>query len=139
MDANPELSLSRCCGRTLPLEAFPAQYRTTLRGLERDSCLFAASGACGARLHLLVEIAAAGSAMSHIRRALRLAILATLGFVLELFIVEKELFAGGKYEVVTAIHALQVSVLEFHFRSPPPRDGLSLSLGGELMEPRSGS
>jgi len=86
-----------------------------------------------------MEIAAAGSAMSHIRRALRFAILATLGFVLELFIVEEELFAGGKNEVVTAIHALQASILEFHFRSPPPRDGLTSSLGGELLEPRSGS
>jgi hypothetical protein len=110
-----------------------------LRGLERDSRFFAASGTGGARFHLLVEVAAAGSAMSHIRRALRLAVLATLGFVLKLFIVEEELFASGKNEVVTAIHALQVSVLEFHFRSPPPRDGLSSSLGGELLEPRSGS
>jgi hypothetical protein len=73
-----------------------------------------------------VEVAAAGTAMSHVGRALRLAIFAALGFILELFVVEKELFAGGKDEFVTAIHALQVSILEFHFRSPPPRDGLTL-------------
>jgi hypothetical protein len=122
------------------LEALPAQHRTTLRGLERDCGFFAASGTGGARLHFLVEVAAAaGSAMSHIRRTLRLAILATLGFVFKLFIVEKELFACGKDEFVTAIHALQASILEFHFRSPPPRDGLTSSLGGELLEPRSGS
>jgi hypothetical protein len=44
--------------------------------------------------------------------------------------VEEELFACGKNEVVAAIHALQASVLEFHFRSPPPRDGLASSLAG---------
>ena len=110
-----------------------------MRGLERDGCFFAASGTGGARLHLLVEIAAAGTAMSHIRRTLRLAILATLGLVLELFIVEKELFACGKNEIVAAIHALQASILEFHFRSPPPRDGLSFILGRRTVEPRSGS
>jgi hypothetical protein len=100
-----------------------------LRGLERDRGFLTASGTGGARLHFLVEVAAAGTAMSHIRRTLRLAILATLGFVFKLFIVEKELFTGGKNEVITAIHALQASVLEFHFRSPPPRDGLSFILG----------
>jgi hypothetical protein len=58
-----------------------------------------------------------------------LALFTALGFILELFVVEKELFAGGKDEFVTAIHALQVSILEFHFRSPPPRDGLTFILG----------
>jgi hypothetical protein len=99
-----------------------------LRGLEWDGRFLATSGTGGARLHFLVEVAAAGTAMSHVGRTLRLAILATLGFVLELFVVEEELFAGGKDKVVTAIHALQVSILEFHFRSPPPRDGLTFIL-----------
>lgn len=74
--------------------------------------------------------------MSHVGGALRLAVLTAFRLVLELFVVEEELFTGGKYEVITAIHALQVSVLEFHFRSPPPRYGLTC-LGGELIGTRS--
>jgi hypothetical protein len=37
---------------------------------------------------------------------LRLAILATLGFVLELLVVKEELFAGGEDEVGIAINTL---------------------------------
>jgi hypothetical protein len=46
--------------------------------------------------------------------AFRLAILAALGFVLELFVVEEELLAGGEDEIRTAVDALQNLVLEFH-------------------------
>ncbi|MCU1285824.1 MAG: hypothetical protein JWO13_2174 [Acidobacteriales bacterium] len=116
----PQFGLGRSCGRTFPLETFAAQYRTTLRRLERDSGFFAASGTGCARFHFLVEIApASAGTMSHIGCALRLAVLATLRLVFELFIVEEELFACGKNEIVTAIHALQASVLEFHFPHHP--------------------
>lgn len=47
--------------------------------------------------------------------ALALTGLATFRFVLELFIVEEQLFAGGKDEVCAAVYALQHLVLEFHF------------------------
>lgn len=47
-------------------------------------------------------------------RALRLAVLATLRIVLELFIVEKQLLSGSEYKLVAAIHALQNSIEELH-------------------------
>jgi hypothetical protein len=46
--------------------------------------------------------------------SLRLARLATLGFVLELLIVEKQLLSGRKDEIRAAIDALENLVLEFH-------------------------
>ena len=41
------------------------------------------------------------------RRALRLALLAVLGIVLELFIVEKDLLARGKHKLGAAVNALE--------------------------------
>ena len=49
-------------------------------------------------------------------KPLVLAILAALGFVLELFVVEEKLFARGEHEIGTAVNALQHPVLEFHPR-----------------------
>jgi len=46
----------------------------------------------------------------------RLARLAPLGFILELLIVEEQLFPGGEDEVGIAVDALQNPVLEFHWR-----------------------
>lgn len=48
-------------------------------------------------------------------RSLGLTSFTALGFVLELFVVEEQLFAGGEDEILTAINALQVLILEFHF------------------------
>jgi hypothetical protein len=48
------------------------------------------------------------------RDSLGLAILTALGFVLELFVVEKQLLTGGKNEVGAAIYTLENLVLEFH-------------------------
>jgi hypothetical protein len=42
------------------------------------------------------------------------AVLASLGFVLELLIMEEQLFPGCEYEIRTTIHTLQNLVLEFH-------------------------
>ncbi len=52
--------------------------------------------------------------MSHGSGALAFAVLAALGFVLELFVVEEKLFAGGEDEIVTAVNALESLILEFH-------------------------
>jgi hypothetical protein len=41
-----------------------------------------------------------------------------LGIVLELFVVEEKLLAGGEYEFSAAIDALQDLILEFHGRLP---------------------
>jgi hypothetical protein len=46
--------------------------------------------------------------------ALRLAGLASLGFILELLIVEKQLFPGGEDEISPAVDTLQHLVLKFH-------------------------
>jgi hypothetical protein len=48
------------------------------------------------------------------RNPLRLAALATFGFVPELLVVEKQLLPGRKYEFRPAVNALQHLVLEFH-------------------------
>ena len=45
-------------------------------------------------------------------------ILATLGLVLELFVVEEELLTRGEYEICAAINAFQYLVLELHERCP---------------------
>ena len=77
------------CGsrRTFPLETFAAEHRASLGGLEGDGGLLAASRAGGARLYLLVEVAGTAGLVAHGRSALPFAVLATLGFVLELFVV----------------------------------------------------
>jgi hypothetical protein len=49
---------------------------------------------------------------------LDLALFATLWIVLELLIVEEQLFAGGKDKVVTAIRTFQYLVDEVHYASP---------------------
>jgi hypothetical protein len=54
------------------------------------------------------------------RQTLRLAVLATLRFVLELLVVEEELFACREDEVLTAVNAFQGLVLEFHVLHPSP-------------------
>jgi hypothetical protein len=46
--------------------------------------------------------------------ALGLTSLAALGFVLELLVVEKQLFPGGEYKFGTAINADQYLILKIH-------------------------
>jgi hypothetical protein len=46
--------------------------------------------------------------------AFRLASLAALGFVLEAFVGEKHLFAGGKNEFSATLRTLQYSIVVFH-------------------------
>jgi hypothetical protein len=50
--------------------------------------------------------------------ALCLALLAALGIVLELFVVEENLLAGRKNELGAAVDALEYSIGEFHGRLP---------------------
>jgi len=97
----------------LLLEAGAAQYRPALCRLERNRGFRTAvrtSGAC-LRPH---PGAPAG--------ALRLALLAALGVVLELFVVEEELLAGCENEFGAAIDALQNSVCKVHGRLPLDRE-----------------
>ena len=96
-------------------EALAAENRTPLRRTEWDCCFFAALGAGGAGFDARVVVPAA-----HILRgskdgdALGLAGFTTFGLVLELFVVEKQLFPGGKDKVSAAVDAGQYLILKFH-------------------------
>ena len=107
-------------GGALGLEAFAAEDGASLGGLEGDGGLFAAGGAVGAGLHLGVLALAVSVGMeAELFGAFGLAGLAALGLVLELLVVEEELFAGGENEIGTAVDALERLILEFH-REPTP-------------------
>jgi hypothetical protein len=54
--------------------------------------------------------------------ALRLALLAALGIVLELFVVKENLLASRENELGAAVDALEYSIGEFHCRLPRNRD-----------------
>jgi hypothetical protein len=97
-------------------EAFPAKNGAALRGAEGHSGIFAALGAGGASFYpgVVVSLAAGRGSGAENGYALRLASLAALGFVFELLVVEKQLFAGGEDEFRTAIAAGQYLVLKFH-------------------------
>ena len=112
-------SVPRCASRPLRwlrrrraaspvlLKARAAQHRPALRRLEGNGGLRAALRARRARL---------GPHPLRSARALRLALLAVFGVVLELFIVEKELLAGRKNKLGAAVDTLQDSIGEFHGR-----------------------
>jgi hypothetical protein len=80
-----------------------------LRGFEGNRGFGAALGACGAGFGAHPLLSA---------RALGLALLAVLGVVFELFIVEEDLLAGSKHKLGAAVAALQDSIGEFHVRLP---------------------
>ena len=98
-------------GSPFLLETLPAKYWPALCRLERNSRFLAASRTIGAGLDLGVT----GSRSSaHACGPFGLARLAALGLVLELFVVEEELFPGSEDEIAAAIDTLQNLVLEFH-------------------------
>ena len=74
-----------------------------MRRLEGDGSLLPAMGASRARLDFLVGVRRSGA--NH-RRALGLAGLTALGFVLKLFVVEEELFASSEEKFRAAVDAL---------------------------------
>lgn len=103
-------------GYVFPLrETFAAQDWPPLGWPERDGRLFAAlrAGSPGFNPREVVGVPFGGWGGED-GHALRLAGLTTLGFVLELFIVEKQLFPGGEDEVGTAVDARQYLILKFH-------------------------
>jgi hypothetical protein len=98
------------------LEALAAKDRASLCGLEGNGGFFPATRTRCAGFHLLV-IAAAGSAVvagAYLLRAFGFTRLAALGLVLKLLVVEKKLFPGRKYELCSAVNALEDPILEFH-------------------------
>jgi hypothetical protein len=93
-------------GDFLLREAFAAEDGATLCGAEGDGGLLAALGAGGpsfdARALMSVARRRRGAEDSH---TLGLAGFTALGFVLEPFIVEKQLFSGGKNKLGAAVDA----------------------------------
>ena len=96
-------------------EAFAAEDGPVLCRAKGDSCLLAALRANGASLdtRIVAPIARrrSGSEYCH---AFGLAGFTALGFVLEPFVVEKQLFPSGEDEFDTAVDAGQYLVLKFH-------------------------
>jgi len=90
------------------LEALLAVDGATLRRLEGDGRLLAALRAAGRGLDPLSRT------VTHARVALALALLAPLGFVLEIFVGVEELFACGPYERLMALDADQTLVSVLH-------------------------
>ncbi len=86
-----------------------------MSGPEGDGGLLAALRAdcTGFYASVVLSIAARRWCGEH-GHAPRLAGLATLGFVLELLIIKKQLFPSGEHKVGTAVDALQHLVLKFH-------------------------
>ena len=105
---------SGCCFLAA-LEALPAKHRASLRGLERNRRFLSTIRANRVRLYLgIVRVYRQPEGLG----PFALATLATLRFVLKLFIVEEKLFSRGKDEILPAVNALQNSVLEFHPSCP---------------------
>jgi len=105
------IRLRRSGGSPFLLEALAAEYRPALGGLKRHCGLFAALRAIGTGFHFRISTR---SGDPQRRCPLPLAGLAAFGLVLELFVVEEELFPGCEYELGTAVYTLQDLVLEFH-------------------------
>src|SRR5271157_294706 len=94
------------------LEALPTENWPALGWLEGNRGLLAAAGTVGPGFHSGTN----PRGRSHAWRGnpFGLAGLATFRFVLEVFIVEEQLFPGCKDEVSAAVNTLQNLVLEFH-------------------------
>jgi hypothetical protein len=99
-----------CHGQfALLLEATSAQHRPALGGLERYRGFGPALGTRSPGL---------GANFLAATNALRLALLAALGIVRELFVVEKYLLAGCENKLGATINACEYSIREFHGRLP---------------------
>lgn len=86
-----------------------------MRGAERHGGLLSASRAGGLGLDLGVAVILSGRRRrSENRNPLRLAGLATFGFVLELLVVKEKLFPGSENEITPTVDTLQHLVLKFH-------------------------
>jgi len=93
------------------LKALPAKDRPTLRRLKGNGSFLATGGTVGASFHLRTLWR---RNWSQRRVPFGFAGFATLGLVLELFVVEEQLFARRKDEVGAAVNTLENLVLEFH-------------------------
>jgi hypothetical protein len=97
------------------LKTFPAEDWAALRGAEGDGGLFSAARAGGLSLDLGVAVGLSGSGgRAENGDPLGFASFATLGFVLELFVVKEKLFPGSENEITSTVDTLQHFVLKFH-------------------------
>lgn len=94
------------------LETFATEHRPPLGRTKRHRRLFAALRAVCAGFRFRERVTVRTD--SRAGGPLPFAVLASLGFVLELLIMEEQLFPGCEYEIRTTIHTLQNLVLEFH-------------------------
>jgi hypothetical protein len=103
----------RCRGAPALLETRPAQNRPSLGRPERNRCLHPARRAVRScfRPYPWTAIGALG-----------LALLAVLGIVLEILVMEEELLACSKDEFGAAINTFQDLIREFHGRLPRRRE-----------------
>jgi hypothetical protein len=101
-----------CTHRPALLEAFPAKYRTPLCRPERHSGLLTALRTIGFcfRAHLQAACSTGTGTLG----ASCFAPFTSLRFVLETFIGEKHLLAGGKYKLGAALRTLQDPIVIFH-------------------------
>src|SRR5208283_4604690 len=115
------------------LEALPAKDRSALCRLEGDGGLLATAGTVGPSLHSGPR---SRGDRSQRGSTFALADLTTFGLVLELLIVEEQLFPSCEDEVCSAVNTLQNLVLEFHgellpsARDPKPWTRVKLQLSG---------
>jgi hypothetical protein len=92
------------------LEARPAEHRTTLRRLERNSGF---GGALRTNCPGFCAHAIAGSG-----HTLDFALFTTLWIVFELLIVKEQLLSGGKDKVITTVRTFEYLIDEIHTRPP---------------------
>jgi len=124
---------------SLLLEALAAEDRPSLCRLEGNGGLLAAlrTGSAGFRFVGYLS----GRRRAQYGNSLRLTHLAAFRFVLELLVVEKQLFACSKNKIGSAVDTLQYLVLEFHPspHSPPASRSLKKARGFPCARVRSES
>jgi hypothetical protein len=104
--------LGRSSGGLALLKAFPTKHRAALRGFE-GNCRFPLASRAD-RLGFDPLVIAPALRQTKRLGALTFAVLTAFWFVLELFVVKKQLLTGGEHEVGATIHALQNLILELH-------------------------
>jgi hypothetical protein len=113
------VSFRRSHWSPLVLEALPAQYRTALRRLERNSGRNATFRALRPRLGpRYARRRGSARRTRSLSASPALARLAALGIVLELLIQKEKLFTGSEDELTAAICTSQQPVHKFHTTSP---------------------
>ena len=115
-----------------PLKTLPAKDRAALSRTKRHGSLLSAPRTSGLGFDLGVAVILPGrGGRTENREPFRFAGLATLGLVLELLVVKKQLFPGGKYKITATVDTLQHLVLKFHSRMAPFSLFSTLPLAGK--------